>query len=60
MKIIGIDGYNSFLGKNFIKKDDSEMVLLDEDLNHEIIMNSEFSCGKNYLSLYSIYKALKL
>ena len=47
---------NELLEKKFIKTDDSEMVFLDEDLNFEITMNSEFSCGKNYLSLYSMSK----
>ena len=39
------------LEKKFIKIDDSELVFLDEKLNTECNVNSEFFCGNRYLSL---------
>ena len=54
---------NDFLLKNYIdellenkliKIDDSEIVSLDEEANLESIKNSEFNCGINYHSLFSM------
>ena len=38
----------------FIKIDNSDLVYLDEKSNLETINKSEFSCGVNYLSLFSM------
>ena len=54
---------NDFLLKSFIdelldneliKIDDSEIAYLDEEANLETIKNSEFNCGINYHSLFSM------
>ena len=45
---------DELLENKIIKIDDSEIVSLDEEYNLETIKNSEFSCGFNYLSLFSM------
>ena len=54
---------NNFLLKSYIDEllenklitiDDSDIVYLDEKSNVEKIKSSEFSCGSNYLSLFSM------
>ena len=45
---------DQLLENKFIKIDDSELVYLDKKHNQEIIKKSEFSCGVNYLSLFSM------
>ena len=45
---------DELLENKFIKIDDSEIVLLNEDSNLETIKISEFACGVNYLSLDSM------
>ncbi len=45
---------NELLEKKFIKIDDSELVFLEDKSNLEAIKKSEFTCGFNYLSLYSM------
>jgi len=45
---------DELLKKDFIKIDDSEIFLLDEESNLDSIKNSEFSCGDSYLSLSSM------
>ena len=42
---------DELLKKKFIKIDDSDLVFLKEKSNAETILNSEFSCGNNFLSL---------
>ncbi len=46
-----IDG---LLDNKLIKIDDSEIAYLDEEANLETIENSEFNCGINYHSLFSM------
>ena len=46
-----IDG---LLDNKLIKIDDSEITYLDEEANLETIKNSEFNCGINYYSLFSM------
>ena len=46
-----IDG---LLDNELIKIDDSEIAYLDEEANLETIKNSEFNCGINYHSLFSM------
>ncbi len=46
-----IDG---LLDNKLIKIDDSEIAYLDEEANLETIKNSEFNCGINYYSLFSM------
>ena len=46
-----IDG---LLDNKLIKIDDSEITYLDEEANLETIENSEFNCGINYHSLFSM------
>ena len=46
-----IDG---LLDNKLIKIDDSEIAYLDEEANLETIKNSEFNCGINYRSLFSM------
>ena len=46
-----IDG---LLDNKLIKIDDSEIAYLDEEANLETIKNSEFNCGINYHSLFSM------
>ena len=46
-----IDG---LLDNKLIKIDDSEITYLDEEANLETIKNSEFNCGINYHSLFSM------
>jgi len=48
-----IDG---LLDNKLIKIDDSEIAYLDEEANLETIKNSEFNCGINYHSLFSMSK----
>ena len=43
----------------FIKIDDSDIFFLNEDSNLKTIKKSEFSCGINYLSLYSMSELSK-
>ena len=45
---------DELLENEFIKIDDSELISLDEHFNLENIKKSEFYCGINYLSLYSM------
>ena len=45
---------DELLENKFIKIDDSEMVSLDEEYNLETFKRSEFSCGVNYLPLFSM------
>ncbi len=45
---------DELLENKFIKNDDSELVTLDKKSNLGITNKSEFSCGVNYLSLYSM------
>ena len=45
---------DELLENKFIKIDDSELVSLDEDSNLETDKKSKFSCGINYLSLFSM------
>jgi len=45
---------NELLENNFIKIDDSELIYLVDESNLENIKESEFSCGDNYLSLFSM------
>ena len=45
---------NELLENKLIKIDDSEIVSLDEEANLETIKNSEFNCGINYHSLFSM------
>ena len=45
---------NKLLEKKFIRIDDSEMVFLDEKSNFGDFIKSEFSCGINYLSLFTM------
>ena len=42
------------LDNKLIKIDDSEFVFVDEESNLETIKESEFFCGDNYLSLFSM------
>jgi len=45
---------DELLENKLIKIDDSEIVSLDEEANLETIKNSEFNCGINYHSLFSM------
>ena len=45
---------DELLENKFIKNDDSDLVTLDKKSNLGINNKSEFSCGVNYLSLYSM------
>ena len=45
---------DELLENKFIKIDDSELIYLDENSNFEELNNSEFSCGVNYRSLFSM------
>ena len=45
---------DQLLENKFIKIDDSELSYLDNDSNLETINKSEFYCGVNYLSLFSM------
>jgi len=45
---------DELLNNKFIKIDDSDLVYLDEESNLETIKRSEFSCGVNYLSFFSM------
>ena len=45
---------NELLENKLIKIDDSEIVSLDEEANLETMINSEFNCGINYHSLFSM------
>ena len=45
---------DELLENKFIKNDDSELVSLDEKSNLKTITKSEFTCGINYLSLFSM------
>ena len=45
---------DELLQNKFIKIDDSESVSLDQEFNLENILNSEFTSGVNYLSLFSM------
>ena len=45
---------DELLENKFIKIDDSQSVYLDQEANLENIHNSEFSCGVNYLSLFTM------
>ncbi|MBO8232071.1 hypothetical protein CU311_05220 [Prochlorococcus marinus str. MU1402] len=45
---------DELLANKFIKIEDSESVYLDQETNKENIYNSEFTCGINYLSLFSM------
>ena len=45
---------DELLENKFIKTDDSDFILLDEELNIETIKYSEFSCGHKYSSLFSM------
>ena len=42
------------LENKFIKIDDSELFSIDEEFNLETIKESEFNCGNNYLSSFSM------
>ena len=50
---------DELLENKFIKIDDSELVYLNEELNPETFKKSEFTCGENYLSLYSMSQLSK-
>ena len=50
---------DELLENKYIKIDDSEIFYLNEDSNLDIIKNSEFSCGVNYLSLDSMSELSK-
>ena len=45
---------DELLENKLIKIDDSEIVSLDEEANLETMTNSEFNCGINYHSLFSM------
>ena len=45
---------DELIENKFIKIDDSDIFILNEDSNLETIKKSEFSCGVNYLSLDSM------
>jgi len=45
---------DELLENKFIKIDDSDIFFLNQDFNSETQIKSEFSCGVNYLSLYSM------
>ena len=45
---------NELLENKFIKIDDSELVFIDQSSNLENNKNSEFNCGVNYLSSFSM------
>ena len=45
---------DELLGNKFIKIDDSELIFLDEETNLENSYKSEFFCGINYLSSFSM------
>ncbi|ABB50056.1 conserved hypothetical protein [Prochlorococcus marinus str. MIT 9312] len=45
---------DELLDNKFIKQDYSELVFLDEASNLDTINKSEFTCGVNYLSLFSM------
>ncbi len=45
---------DELLENKLIKIDDSEIVSLDEEANLETMKNSEFNCGINYQSLFSM------
>ena len=45
---------DELLENKLIKIDDSEIVSLDEEANLETMINSEFNCGINYHSLFSM------
>ena len=45
---------DELLENKLIKIDDSEIVSLDEEANLETMKNSEFNCGINYHSLFSM------
>ena len=45
---------DKLLENKFIKSDDSELVLLDDESNFANTSNSQFFCGDNYLSLFSM------
>ena len=45
---------DELLENEFIKIDDSELIYLDKDSKLETTNKSEFSCGDNYLSLFSM------
>ena len=50
-----LDNYiNELLENKFINIDDSESIYLDGEFNLETIQNSDFSCGVNYLSLFTM------
>jgi len=50
---------DELLENKFIKIDDSDTFLLNRDLNSETQKKSEFSCGVNYQSLYSMSELSK-
>ena len=50
---------DELLENKFIKIDDSDIFFLNQDLNSETIKKSEFSCGVNYLSFYSMSELSK-
>ena len=50
---------DELLENKFIKIDDSDIFFLNQDLNSESIKTSEFSCGVNYLSFYSMSELSK-
>jgi len=50
---------DELLKNKYIKIDDSEIFFLDDDSNLETIKKSEFSCGVNYLSFYSMSELSK-
>ena len=50
---------DELLKNKFIKIDDSELIYLKGDFNLETIKKSEFSCGVNYLSLFSMSQLSK-
>ena len=50
---------DELLKNKFIKIDDSDIFFLNQDLNSETIKKSEFSCGVNYLSFYSMSELSK-
>ena len=45
---------DELLENKLIKIDDSEIISLDEEANLETMVNSEFNCGINYHSLFSM------
>ena len=55
-----LKGYiDELLENKYIKIDDSDIFILNEDSNLETIKKSEFSCGINYLSLDSMSELSK-